>query len=614
MPQISFARLLLLFGVVALVFFTQLGTPRLWDRDEPRNSRASHEMLERGDWIVPTFNGELRDHKPILLYWGQMVSYSLIGESEFAARLPSALCAILTVLAVAVLATRLSGSRGINQEGFWAAGAMATCMLFVMAGRAATPDSCLIAFSTLGISALVIASITGAPPYASGNVGKAKWIPAMFGYTMLGLAVLAKGPVGLVLPMAVVVAWWMVCESMQRQSSSGSSSNGTSFIQSLLLNIWSCFNPIQLFRALWALRVLPGTVVCLLAAVPWYFAVGVETNGDFLRGFFWEHNVGRAMGSMEGHGGSIFFYPVAFLCGIFPWSLWLIPIGMWAKSAATSSVVSRQMVVLAVLWIGVYVSAFTIASTKLPSYITPCYAGAALLIGGYLRAFESTWSLPSLGWRRLAYGVTALTGIAIAGGLIWLAQSEQMPRLNIIALSGVLIVLLGVSGFVFEYSKRVAYLPAVWMVAAALFHATIFGFGASVVDAYRGDLQLLQSAQLSQQNEEWLSIGGLEPSWVHYLDTEIVEVREHPGDEVAWQKVEKFLNDHPNGLLIVAGEDANRKAGQSLGSYELERVSDAPRFLKTGELAVYRAKFPAQIANRDFQRLRQASDKIPNMR
>lgn len=614
MPQISFARLLLLLGVVALVFFTHLGTPRLWDRDEPRNSRASHEMLERGDWIVPTFNGELRDHKPILLYWGQMVSYSLIGESEFAARLPSALCAILTVFAVAVLATRLSGSRGINKEGFWAAGAMATCMLFVMAGRAATPDSCLIAFSTLGICSMVIASLTGAPPYASGNVGKAKWIPAMFGYTMLGLAVLAKGPVGLVLPLAVVVAWWMVCESLQRRSLSGSLSKDSSLVQSVALRIWNSFNPIQLFRALWALRVLPGVVVCLLAAVPWYFAVGVETNGDFLRGFFWEHNVGRAMGSMEGHGGSIFFYPVAFLCGIFPWSLWLIPIGMWAKSASRDSVVSRQMVVLAVIWIGVYISAFSIASTKLPSYITPCYAGAALLIGGYLRAFESTWSLPSLGWRRLAYVITCVTGVAIAGGLIWLAQSEQMPRLSFIAFSGVLIAMLGAVGFVFEYTKRISYLPVAWMVAAALFHAMLFGYGASAVDSYRGDLQLLQTAQRSQQNEEWLSIGGLEPSWVHYLDREIVEVREHPADDVAWQKVEKFLNRHPNGLLIVAGEDANQMAGQRLDSYELERVSEAPRFLKNGELAVYRAKFPSRIANRSSQKLRPASDKMPSMR
>ncbi|MEM8732847.1 MAG: hypothetical protein AAGG44_01400 [Planctomycetota bacterium] len=81
MPNISISRLFILAILSCTIFLTQLGAARLWDRDEPRNSRASHEMLARGDWIVPTFNGELRDHKPILLYWGQMAGYSLFGES-----------------------------------------------------------------------------------------------------------------------------------------------------------------------------------------------------------------------------------------------------------------------------------------------------------------------------------------------------------------------------------------------------------------------------------------------------------------------------------------------------------------------------------------------------
>jgi 4-amino-4-deoxy-L-arabinose transferase-like glycosyltransferase len=202
MPQVSYWRIAFLSLIVVSVTFVELGSARLWDRDEPRNARASHEMLARGDWIVPTFNGSLRDHKPILIYWGQMLSYLALGESEFSARLPSALCALMAIAAVAVLATRLSGKqRGISPEGFWAAGCMATCTLFVMAGRAATPDACLIAFSTLGIAAMVIGSLAPSVPYSSGQVGKSRWILAMFGYTMLGLAALAKGPVGIVLPL-----------------------------------------------------------------------------------------------------------------------------------------------------------------------------------------------------------------------------------------------------------------------------------------------------------------------------------------------------------------------------------------------------------------------------
>ena len=108
MSQITFGRSVLLLIIACGVFFTELGSARLWDRDEPRNSEASREILARGDLIVPTFNGELRAHKPILIYWGQMACYKIFGESEFTARLPSVLVALLSIFTVAVLSSRLT--------------------------------------------------------------------------------------------------------------------------------------------------------------------------------------------------------------------------------------------------------------------------------------------------------------------------------------------------------------------------------------------------------------------------------------------------------------------------------------------------------------------------
>src|SRR6185369_15740923 len=83
----------LVVAIAAVVMLTNLGGPRLWDRDEPRNAGCALEILRRGDWVVPTFNAELRTHKPVLLYWCIMSSYLALGVNEFAARLPSALCA-----------------------------------------------------------------------------------------------------------------------------------------------------------------------------------------------------------------------------------------------------------------------------------------------------------------------------------------------------------------------------------------------------------------------------------------------------------------------------------------------------------------------------------------
>lgn len=593
MPQISISRFALLIGIVLAVFFGGLGSARLWDRDEPRNARASHEMLERGDWIVPTFNGQLRDHKPILLYWGQMVSYLAAGESEFTARLPSALSAVLAIWAIALLGSRLSGrKRGISRDGFWAAAALATCLLFVMAGRAATPDACLIAFSTLGIAALVIASLAPSPPYSSGQVGPARLLPAALGYTMLGLAALAKGPVGIVLPLAVVHIWWLVCYRWQQASPSSLAEKSTpAWLRHLAYETWQTFHPFQCLRAVWALRTVPGILLCLLAAAPWYVAVGIETDGAFLRGFFFEHNVGRAIHSMEGHSGSILFYPAAFLLGTFPWSLWLIPILLWCRQASRECVVQRQMVVLAATWVVVYLAAFSIASTKLPSYITPCYAGAALAIGGYLRQFESTWALPSVKWRWAAYGLTILVGSGIAGGILWLSVDQQMPILMRVAAGGGVISAIGAVAILWERVQRVAWIPLTWLVGAAGFHFILFGVGAKSVDSYRNDLRMLSEVSQVAPSRHWLSVGGLEPSWVHYLDCQIVEVTSNIAEPQSWEEIRAFFRRHPQGRMIVVGKEANERlthwALEHQFQWTLEQLAATDRFLRPGGLAVY---------------------------
>ena len=143
-------------GVLMLVctatLWLGLNASRLWDRDEPRNARCAVEMLNRGDWIVPMFNDQLRTHKPILLYWLQMTSFSVFGETDFAARAASASMATLAVLATFWLGKKMIDSAA----GFWSAAALATSLMFVVAGRAATPDACLVATSTIGIVGLVL--------------------------------------------------------------------------------------------------------------------------------------------------------------------------------------------------------------------------------------------------------------------------------------------------------------------------------------------------------------------------------------------------------------------------------------------------------------------------
>src|SRR5262245_27705189 len=147
----SWRTSLVVVAIAATVFLAGLGAARLWDEDEGKNSVCGQEMFARGDWIVPTFNGDLRTDKPILLYWCMLAVYHVIGVGEFANRLPSALAGICSVLLTFHLGRLMFNARS---------GAIASCMLasglmFSVLARGATPDSLLIFCITASITSFV---------------------------------------------------------------------------------------------------------------------------------------------------------------------------------------------------------------------------------------------------------------------------------------------------------------------------------------------------------------------------------------------------------------------------------------------------------------------------
>ena len=196
----------------AWCFSPGLGGPRLWDDDETKNARCAQEMLVRGDWVVPTFNFRLRPDKPALFYWLAMVSYQLLGTTEFAARFPSALLAVGTSLATYHLGRRLFRP----EVGLWAGLAMATNLMFAMVGRAATPDSTLIFCTTMALLAFVVGGTWARGERRAGQGAEERersrfreivpraWWSFVLMCAAMGLAVLAKGPVGVVLPVAAI--------------------------------------------------------------------------------------------------------------------------------------------------------------------------------------------------------------------------------------------------------------------------------------------------------------------------------------------------------------------------------------------------------------------------
>lgn len=318
----------------------------LVDRDEPRFAEASREMIERGDYVVPYFNNRYRFDKPPLTYWFQVVSYRVFGETPFAARFPSAVAAALTAVAIFAWGRRL----GLVRAGFWAALIFTLCLQTLIHAKAAVADMWLVLFMTLAHWAgYELLRDRGGGTWRSVVVrptGLRTWW--WFFYVSLALAFLAKGPIGWLPLITVLVLHFL--------------------------------RPIShLGRRFLFVR---GTLLMLALVALWGVPALLRTNGEFLQVGLGRHVVGRSFGTMQGHGGgsllaalvSLPFYFVTIFLTFAPWS-WKLPWltgRLWKKRDVLDLYLIAGAAVIVIV--------FTIVKTKLPHYILPAFPLLALLL------------------------------------------------------------------------------------------------------------------------------------------------------------------------------------------------------------------------------------------
>jgi 4-amino-4-deoxy-L-arabinose transferase-like glycosyltransferase len=324
-----------------------LGTPGLFDADEPAYAQAAREMLETGDWITPHFNGQPRFDKPILFYWLITLSYSAFGITEFAVRFWSALAAVALVLVVAWGGRRWFGP----PADLWAGLAFTTNLLAALLARAAVTDMLLTLFVTL--------AILGGLRALEAPAGSRAW--AGFCWAAMGLAVLVKGPVGILIPAMAL--------------------GGT----------------VLAFRE-WhggIARLFPWEGPVLFAAIvfPWYGLVLAANGWAFVEGFLIKHHLTRYTGVVSAHPGPIWYYLPVILVGFFPWSGFLPRIlweaGVVAGRRTVESPADRLLVACA-CWLGGVFLFFSLAGTKLPSYLFPAFPAMALLVGAAISSEKRT--------------------------------------------------------------------------------------------------------------------------------------------------------------------------------------------------------------------------------
>jgi 4-amino-4-deoxy-L-arabinose transferase-like glycosyltransferase len=381
LARIGWAALIL--ATLYIGYFSYLGTIGFVGPDEPRYAWIARDMAETGDWVTPRLYGRPWFEKPPLYYWEAAVSFKLFGVSEAAARLPSAFSALLATLGLAWLAWRVHGPGCAR----WLLLLLPTTVGTIGFSHAAATDMPFSAMVTLAmvIAAVPLGFVQKAPGEvldvssgagASATPGSHIASLLAFGF-LLGLAVLAKGPAGVIL-----------C-------------GGAVFLWALLTKRWRT-----------AFRLLhPVAVAAFCAtALPWYILCA-RRNPDFFRVFIVEHNFKRYLTPEFQHIQPWWYYAPILLIALLPWTITTAVDGKLPNASGETP--EQKNLRLLLLCFALFTSVFfTISKSKLPGYILPAVLPLAFLLAvGIARKFKERRSEKRTA---LAFAATIL---ALAAGL-----------------------------------------------------------------------------------------------------------------------------------------------------------------------------------------------------
>jgi len=329
--------LLALLAAFALAWFCNLGYRHLIKPDEGRYAEIPREMIVSGDWLTPRINGYKYFEKPPLQYWATAASFSAFGPNEWAARLWPGLTGFLGVLLVFWAGSRLFGP----PSGLLGAAVAASCALYVIVGHLLTLDMGLSVFMAAAVFAFAVAQAEAALHE------RRRWM--LVAWAAMALAVLSKGLVGAVLPIAAVGAYVL----LQRD--------------------WKLLSRLELLR---------GGLLLLAIAAPWFVLVSLA-NPEFPRFFFIHEHFERFLTKEHDRYQPTWFFVPVLLVGMLPWIVALVPalVRAWPRSTVTGFDPRRFLFV----WCAVVFVFFSASSSKLLPYILPLFPALSLLVGDYLR-------------------------------------------------------------------------------------------------------------------------------------------------------------------------------------------------------------------------------------
>ncbi|MGH9927763.1 MAG: ArnT family glycosyltransferase [Pyrinomonadaceae bacterium] len=382
----------LLFLAIVAVYFYGLGNLPLVGPDEPRYAQVAREMFLRRDLITPTLGGHIWFEKPALLYWMMILSFKLFGVTEWAARLPAAISGVLTVAAVFVVGRSVERDEDPDNEihgyAFWSALAAATTIGTLVFSRAASFDIVLTMTTTWALAFYVLYDLDESVSYHSDiNAKLRRWVLVGF-YSFIGLSLLAKGLVGIVIPLGVIGLYHLLQKRLP----------GRHLLISL---VW-------------------GLPLALAVGATWYAPVIRRHGWPFIDQFFIQHHFARYVSNKYHHSQPVYYYLLVVPLLALPWTAFLIDgslqLRSWLRRARTAvpdyaDDRLNRLMVFALAWFLFPFVFFSFSNSKLPGYVLPILPAAALIVGRQLWRLGSdyrSWPLRTTASLYLLFVIVAL--------------------------------------------------------------------------------------------------------------------------------------------------------------------------------------------------------------
>jgi 4-amino-4-deoxy-L-arabinose transferase-like glycosyltransferase len=320
-------------AIAWIVVFWRLGYASLMDPDEAHYAELTREMLHSGSWLVPLLDGVPYIDKPVLFHWLQGASFAVLGESELAARLPSALAALGLFAMTRWVGTRLIGAA----VGNWGAIMFATIPATFALASLGLFDMVYTTFLFGAVGCLLVAA------------SDADRRMELAGYALLTLAVMTKGPVALLLVAMFCAAAWAAGGDMR-----------------------ACLQRLHWKRGLFAVAV---------AASPWFVWMYVRFGDAFVQGYVLAGNLYYFTQPPEFSGRAIShtYYARIIAGGFFPWSAIAagraIDLALWRRDRPPLQTGERMLW----LWAAIVIGFFSLARFKLDHYIFPAAPALCLI-------------------------------------------------------------------------------------------------------------------------------------------------------------------------------------------------------------------------------------------